>query len=232
MFAKPLFQRAFKPLVRLDIQYFADGEGDDDDDQDTDDDQDDTPNLAEMLKDPVLKKQYQALLKGQLDKRLKKYADVDVDEYRQLKELADKKRQQDKDSDNEDAENLKTELKQKDEKLLRAERREKRAVVKEFAVDQGVNPKLLARLIDLDSIELDDDGEADNLEELFEELQDEFPEYFKAQDDDEEDEEEKETKSNYYSPGSRQKMNKKPKEKNKRELGSSAYRRLKGIKEE
>ena len=225
MFAKPLFQRAFKPLVRLDIQYFA-GEGDNDDDQDTDDDQDDAPNLAEMLKDPVLKKQYQELLKAQLGKRMKKFEGVDVEEYRQLKEMADKKKQHDKDSDNEDAESLKTELKQKDEKLLRAERREKRAVVKEFAVDQGVNPKLLARLIDLDSIELDDDGEADNLDELFEELQEEFPEYFKAQEDEEE-EEEKTAKSSYYYPGSRQKMNNKPKKKDGIEAVTEIYEQLK-----
>ncbi|WP_374187443.1 hypothetical protein ACEPPU_24140 [Priestia aryabhattai] len=228
MFAKPLFQRAFKPLVRLDIQYFAEGEGDDDDDQDTDDDQDDTPNLAEMLKDPVLKKQYQALLKTQLGKRMKKFEGVDVDEYRQLKEMADKKKQQDKDSDDDDKDNLKSELKDKQDKLLRAERREKRAAVKEFAVDQGVNPKLLSRLIDMDSIELDDDGEPENLDELFEELQDEFPEYFKAQDDSEDEEEEtKSTKSSYYSPGPRQKTNKKPKGKDGTEAITEIYEQLK-----
>lgn len=231
MFAKPLFQRAFKPLVRLDIQYFAEGEGDDDDDQDTDDDQNDTPNLAEMLKDPVLKKQYQELLKTQLGKRMKKFEGVDVEEYRQLKEAAEQQQQKKQGHDDTELERLKNESKTKDEKLQLADNKVKRAAVKEFAVDNAVNPKLLARLIDFNDIELDDDGEPENLDELFEELQDEFPEYFKAQEDEEE-EEEKETKSNYYSPGSRQKMNKKPKEKNKRELGSSAYRRLKGIKEE
>lgn len=225
MFAKPLFQRAFKPLVRLDIQYFADGE-DEGNDHEDDDDQDETPNLAEMLKDPVLKKQYQALLKTQLGKRMKKFEGVDVDEYRQLKEMADKQKQQDKDSEEGDKDNLKTELKQKEEKLLRAERREKRAAVKEFAVDQGVNPKLLSRLIDMDSIELDDDGEPENLDELFEELQDEFPEYFKAQEDEEE-EEEKSTKSSYYYPGSRQKMNNKPKKKDGVEAVTEIYEQLK-----
>ncbi|MGE6896826.1 hypothetical protein [Priestia flexa] len=231
MFAKPLFQRSFEPLVRLDIQYFA-GEGDEGDDQDSDDDQDDTPNLAEMLKDPALKKQYQELLKTQLGKRMKKFENVDVEEYRRLKEMAEKQQQDNKDSEEGDKDNLKTELKQKEEKLLRAERREKRAAVKEFAVDQGVNPKLLSRLIDMDSIELDDDGEPENLDELFEELQEEFPEYFKAQEDEEEEEEPKSTSKSFYSPGPRQKSNGKPKKKNKRELGSSAYRRLKGIKEE
>lgn len=240
MFAKTLFQPTFHPLVRLPIQFFSDGGnsgGDPDDDEDTD--QDDELNLSELIKkDSKLKKQYQEMLKTQLGKRMKKFEDVNVEEYRQLKEKAEKGKDKGKGSDKEDqddADGLKSELKAKEEKFLRAERREKRATVKEFAIDNGVDPKLLARLINVDDIELDEDGEPENLDELFEELQEEFPQYLKAQEESGE-EEEKETKtktvkSNYYFPGSPQKMNGKPKEKNKREIGSSAYRRLKGIKE-
>lgn len=234
MFAKKMFH----PFVRLNIQYFADGGNSGVDSDDTDHDEE--PNLAEMMKNnPNLKQQYQEMLKTQLGKRMKKFEDVDVEEYRLLKEKAEKSKGKgkgsDKDDPDDDKDDLKLELKVKEEKLLRAQRREKRASVKEFAIDNGVDPKLLARLINVDDIELDEDGEPENLDELFKELQEEFPQYLKAQEQSGE-EEEKETKaktakSNYYSPGSPQKMNGKPKEKNKREIGSSAYRRLKGIKE-
>ncbi|MEK5139072.1 hypothetical protein MKZ18_06595 [Priestia sp. FSL W8-0001] len=229
MFAKPLFQRSFEPLVRLDIQYFA-GEGDEGDDQDSDDDQDDTPNLAEMLKDPALKKQYQELLKTQLGKRMKKFENVDVEEYRRLKEMAEKGKDKGKGSDKEDhddADELKSELKAKEEKLLRAERREKRATVKEFAIDNGVDPKLLARLINVDDIELDEDGEPENLDELFEELQEEFPQYLKAQEESDEEEDQRTAKKKgFYSAGSTQKGNTKPKEKDGYDVGVASYQRV------
>ncbi|MEE6134627.1 MULTISPECIES: phage scaffolding protein [Bacillaceae] len=228
MFAKPLFKPTFQPLLRLPIQFFSDSSSDPDD---GDTDPDDEPSLAELIKnDPKLKQQYQELLKTQLGKRMKKFEGVDVEEYRQLKEKAEKNKNTSEGSEGDNQDDLKSELKAKEEKLLRAELREKRAVVKEFAVDQGVNPKLLTRLIDLDAIELDENGEADNLDELFEELQEEFPEYFKVTD--EEEEKERANQRNYYSPGSHQKVNKKPKDKDKRKIGSSAYRRLKGIKDE
>src|SRR4051812_18538807 len=62
-------------LLSLDLQFFA-GEDDDDDsgdDDDSDDDSDeDGPNIDELLKDPKFKKQYQAKLKEQLGKRMRK----------------------------------------------------------------------------------------------------------------------------------------------------------------
>jgi hypothetical protein len=42
----------------------------------------------------------------------------------------------------------------------------------------------LARAIDLDSVEVDDDGEIDGLEDQIEELKDDLPELFKDEDDD------------------------------------------------
>lgn len=215
-------------LLSLDLQFFAgedDDEGDEGDDEGDDDDQDDDgPNLDELMKDPKFKKQYQAKLKEQLGKRMKKFQDVDPEEYRRLKGQADKKKATDKDDEDDELETLKSEAKEKEQKLLRAERREKRAAVKEFAVDNGFNQKLLARLIDIDKVELDEDGEPDNLEELFEEIQDEFPEYFSDQDDDEDDDEEEERqskkkKSSRYAPGSKQKGNTK-REKDKRAAGA------------
>lgn len=227
MFAKPLFQPTFHPLVRLPIQFFSDPDGDPDDDTD----QDDETNLAELIKkDPKLKKQYQEMLKTQLGKRMKKFEDVDVEEYRQLKEKAEKGKDKGKGSDKEDhddAVELKSELKAKEEKLLRAERREKRATAKEFAIDNGVDPKLLARLIDVDAIELDEDGEPENLDELFEELQEEFPQYLKAQEESDEEEDQRTTKKKgFYSAGSTQKGNTKPKEKDGYDVGVASYQRV------
>lgn len=219
-FAAPLF----KQWLPLNLQFFADGGDDGSDDDDSDDDGDDSTdemNLDELLKDPAFKKQYQAKLKEQLNKRMKKYADIDPDEYRRLKEQADKKKGKDKEDDGEESDSL---SKEKEQKLLRAERREKRAAVKEFAADNGYNPKLLARLIDIDAIELDEDGEPENLDELFEEIQEDFPEFFGQQDDEEEESTKK--KKPGYKPGSNQKGNK-PKEKDNYQVGVSSYERLK-----
>ncbi|MCP3026611.1 hypothetical protein LF822_06560 [Halobacillus sp. A5] len=224
----PMEERKYKPL-KLDLQFFArekeeddpdDDSGDDVDDEGSDDDSDeddadDEPDIDELLKDKRFKRQYQKKMKEQLGKRMKKYKDVDPEEYRRLKEQAGKKKekQDEEDDEEEELETLRNENKEKEKRLLRAERREKNAMVKEFAVDNQVNPKLLSRLINVDDIELDDEGDPENLDELYEELEEEFPEYLGEQDD-EEDEEEDELirkRKTAYRPGSRQKNNKKTK---------------------
>lgn len=198
-----------KPVewLRLnDLQFFAadpeddpeeDPEDDPEDDPEEDPEEDDVPDLDELLKDPAFKKQYNAKLKEQLSKRMKRH-------NKELERLKGKGKDKDKEEDPD-------EERTDDKRLLRAERREKRALVKEFAVDNGHNPRLLARLIDLDEIELDEDGEPENLDELFEELEEEFPEYFGPGEDDEDDEEEERPRKKKFTPGARQKMNKKKK---------------------
>lgn len=221
-------------LLPLNLQFFAgdeDPEDDPEDDDPEDEQDDDTPDLDELLKDPKFKKQYQAKFKEQLSKRMKKYKDIDPDEYRRLKEQAEKKKQKEQEDESEEAESLKSELKEKEKQLLRAERREKRALVKEFAIDNGYNPKLLARLIDLDAIELDENGEPENLEELFEEIQEEFPEYFRDLSDEDDEQEEKATKKTKYAPGSQQKGNKKRKV-DRRALGAERAKKRHGKKED
>lgn len=214
-------EKEVEPL-KLNLQFFAD-EGDSSDDDDADDDEgsdDDTddddgvPDLDELLKDKDFKKQYQKKMKEQLSKRMKKYQDVDPDEYRRLKEQADKKKDKQDQDDEDELETLKNQLSEKEKRIERAERKEKRAMVKEYAVDNQVNPKLLARLINVDDIELDEDGEPENLDELFEELEEEFPEYLGAPNDDDEEEDDEPTKKKRKStfvPGSRQKGNRKKK---------------------
>jgi hypothetical protein len=221
MFAKPLFKQL--PLLRLNnLQFFGGNEEEEDDEEEDDEGEEDELNLKELLKDPKIKKQHQELLKTQLGKRMRKYEGIDPEEFRRLKEQADKKQKQKEEHDDDELEQLKTQNKEKEKQLLRAERREKRALVKEFAVDQGVNPKLLSRLVDIDAIELDEDGEAENLEKLFEELQEEFPEYFTAQDDEEDEEETTSTKrKGFYKAGHTQKSNKKPPEKKAYDIGKA-----------
>lgn len=204
--------------LKLDLQFFADEEDDDDSDDDQDDDSnsddddtDDDLDIDELLKDKNFKKQYQKKMKEQLGKRMKKYEDVDPDEYRRLKEQAGKKKDKG-DGGEDDPEDLKSQLSAKEKEIQRYERMGKRAMVKEFAVDNQVNPKLLSRLINVDDIELDEDGEPENLDDLFEELEEEFPEYFGAADDDDEDEEDdKKSSKQRFTPGRKQKTNKKKK---------------------
>lgn len=142
---------------------------------------------------------------------MKKYEDVNPEEYRRLKEQAGKKKGK-SDSSDDDPEDLKSQLSAKEKEIQRYERMGKRAMVKEFAVDNQVNPKLLARLINVDDIELDEDGDPENLDELFEELEEEFPEYFGATDDEEDDEEDdKKSSKQRFTPGRKQKTNKKKK---------------------
>lgn len=198
-FAKPLFDK----WLPLNIQFFAeedDDGGDDSDDNDEDGDgSTDELSLNEMLKDPAFKKQYNARLKEQLGKRMKKYEGVDPEEFRRLKEQADNK---DSDDDKK-ADDKDKQLSEREKRIERAEMREKRAAVKEFAVENGHNPKLLSRLIDVNALELDDKGEPINLDELFEEIEEEFPDYFGQQNE----EEEEPKKKKGYIPGSHQKGN-------------------------
>lgn len=175
--------------LSLDIQFFAkkenDDSGDDDDsddegDNDSDDDSDDEaePSLAELMKsNPAIKKEFQALFKERFDKRLK---GVDLEKARQLlKEQAEKQ-------DNADDEEKKStqkadEISEKEKKLID---KTKRIAVKEYAIDKDLNPKLVARLIDISKLSLDDDGEVDpdELEEVIDDLTDEFPELFRKSD--------------------------------------------------
>ena len=214
MFAKPLLERKglYFPMR---LQFFAEGAGEDDpedDDLEGGDPEDDELNLDELLKDPKFKAQYQAKFKEQLAKRMKKYKDIDPEEYRRLKEQADKAKGRQREEDDDETESLKKDLADKEKKIQQAERREKRVAVKEYAVDNGYNPKLVARLIDIDKLELDEDGEIVDIDEIMDELIEEFPDLFKqGEDQDDGDEEEeldkKRKKSGSYRPGSSQKGN-------------------------
>lgn len=222
---------------RLDLQFFAGGKEDDGDDPEDDDDPEDgedpenddddpedgsTPSLEQLLKEnPDLKKQFDEMFKERFKKRLK---GVDLKLAKKLiKEHSQK--QQGKKADNDDGrDNLGDEIAEKARKI---ELKAKRLAVKEYAVDHNLNPKLLARLVDFDRIELNEDGEVDpdDLEEVIEELTEEFPELFRSSKDedsgeDEGDDQETKTKTRSHKVVSRKKTNK-PKEKDLRELGKN-----------
>lgn len=185
--AKDLIENLFemKLLLPLNLQMFAEGgEGDDDlDGGEGGEGGNDNPSnsqvdFAELLKDPTFKAQYEAQLQKNLKQRMKKYDGVDIEEYKQLKQL--QKEIEEKDL---------TELQKAQKRLADLEAanqefavKEKRIAVKEYAIDNGMNPKLVARLIDIDSIKKGEQG-WEGLEEAIESLVEEFPDLFNRDND-------------------------------------------------
>lgn len=122
---------------------------------------------------------------------------------KEAKRLRDKlraSRQQDDDDEDEDTEDdveadkpkSRAQVRRETKKLIdraeaRAEARYKVPAVKAEAKSRlaqegwtGENYNLALRLLDLDQIELDDDGEFDGLDDQIEQIKDEFPQLFKA----------------------------------------------------
>lgn len=141
---------------------------------------DNTPNLDELLKDPTFKAAYEARMKKTLDSRFKKFEGVDPDEFKRLKEKEEAERQK----------NLTDEqkLKEENERLKNEQnsfdRREKRLSVKEYAMDNTLDSKLLSRLMEteLDNLKRDDKGEIVGLKEAVDKLVEEFPQLKKGDD--------------------------------------------------
>ena len=196
-----------KAPLKLDLQFFADdtdeddeeeADGDDDtEDEDTDDEEDDIDLEALLKSNPKAKAKHEEMLKAQLDKRMKKFKGVDPSEYRRLK--AERDKLDDKDQDDSDTSKV-------NEKVQKAETREKRAVAKEFAIDEGIDPVLFVKFINLKEIELDEDGEPLNLDELLEDLQGgKFAKYFAASTSDD-DEQETSKKKKSFVPGQKTKI--------------------------
>lgn len=216
-------------LLPLDLQTFAkdtdpgDDEDDLDDEDDNSDDEDDDdnedPSLERMLKDnPKLKKEFNKLFKDRFDKRLK---GVDLKEAKRLlKEKSDKADQDDQEDKDKKVKAKNDEISEKERKL---DNKLKRSAVKEYAIDNDLSPKLLSRLVDLSKLELNDDGEIDpeDLEELVDELTEEFPELFrKAKDEDQDEDEDTTKKARSHKVGSKKKTNK-PKPEDLREAGKN-----------
>lgn len=169
------------------------------DDSLTNNQDDKTPSFEELLKNPDFKTSYEAQLQKNLNQRMKKFADVDVDEYKILKG----KQKEIDDSNLTEVEKLKAEIALKDATIQSVEQREKQIAVKEFAIEKGYNPKLLARLVNLDKVKKGDDG-WEGIEENVTSIIEEFPESFQKSQEDDADTSNKSGKT-YVSP--RQKGN-------------------------
>lgn len=131
-------------------------------------------SLDELLKDAEFKKQYEEKLKEQLGNRMKKFENVDLDEYKRLKEEADKKKQEEMT----DLEKAQAEVERLKQQTAAIEAREADLAVKEYAISNGYDPKLIARLINKSGIKKGDNGEFEGIKEAVEAVQTEFPQLF------------------------------------------------------
>lgn len=228
--AAPEEEETKPQLLKLDLQFFADeddeeeeeeeddkSEGDDDDD---DDPEDKSTKLDALLKDKAFKRQLSEYMKPQINKRLKKFEGITPEDVKKFKEEQAKKNGGANDDDREDSKAA--------VKIEKAEIREKRAAAKEFAIDEGIDPVLFVKFIDVKKIELDEDGEPENLDELLEELQDgKYGKYFAASDDEDDD---KKKSNKKYSPGNKNKKLNKEKKVDKAALGAARAEKMYGKK--
>ncbi len=134
-------------------------------------------SLDELLKDPIFKAQYEAKFQSQLNARFKKYENVDPEEYKRLKAEEERKKQ------DELTETQKLELKLQ---AMEAERttlveKERDVTIKEFAIENGLDPKLISRLVDKSSIKQNESGQFEGIAEAVEQIKTEFPQLFQEQ---------------------------------------------------
>lgn len=179
-------------LLRINLQFFADSadggagdgaehEGEGGTDAGSDGGQDDeTPASLEELfeKFPHLKEQHEKDKKAAVRKAVQK----------RFKEGSESKKQDNPSKKEETGENdelstLKAQIDQQNQLIQQAQEKANRAEIKEYAMGNGFDPELSAALIPASKVELDENGDPANLEELFGEVANKFPQYFGAQDE-------------------------------------------------
>lgn len=208
------------------LQEFSDGEGGgeggntgDDEEHDEDDDSDEEPSLDELLKDPKIKAQFDSKFKESFDKRLK---GLDLKAARKaLKAQQEAEQKADNDKKDQDTKESNDEVVKQ---AIKLENKAKRLAVKEYAVDNGLNAKLLAKLVDLSDLELDEDGDIDpdDLEEAVNAVVEEFPDVFRKKMDEDEEEDQKNDEqftSRSHKVSSSKKKGNNPKAPDAREAG-------------
>ncbi|WKV22453.1 putative minor structural protein 1 [Bacillus phage vB_BceS-M2] len=134
------------------------------------------PDLEELLKNPTFKAQYEAKFKTGMSQRMKKFDGVDVEKYKAW----EKAEQERIDGEKTEVEKLQGQLAIAQAKAAATEAKEKAIAVKEHALDNGMNPKLVARLINLDSVKVNESGEFEGIVEAIEAVKAEFPDLFGA----------------------------------------------------
>lgn len=137
-----------------------------------------TNSLEDLLKnDPDFKKQYEDKIKENLSQRMKKFEGVDLEEYKRLKAEEDKKKQENMT----EAEKLKAELDSYKAKTDALEAKERDLAIKEKALTDGLDAKLIAKLIDPSSIKRAEEGDGfTGIEEAIEAVKEEFPQLFQS----------------------------------------------------
>jgi hypothetical protein len=180
-----------RPTYMLDADKGGGGGGGNPDDDDkgggnktqTGGEPDDKLNLDELMKDPEFKKQYEAKIKDQLDKRLKKYEGVDLEKYKQLTA----KEQEELDKDLSDSQKLQKQLDTLKAEKLAFESKERTYAIKDFVYDSGLNPKIakLVQSLHGDSVKRGEDGEWSGIEEAVQSVKADFPELFPSDEEDE-----------------------------------------------
>lgn len=155
-------------------------------------------DFSKLLKDnPKLKKAYTERFNRNMSKRLEKYADVDVEEYRDLKKRAD-------------AGNLEGDAKvwkDKYDKLLSQHAEtSKQTAIQQVAIEEGLDSEQIAfvtSMIKLDKLEQDDEGDWMGIEDEIERIREKFPRMFDVKQKDGDDEDPSEKKKKKYNPGNK-----------------------------
>lgn len=190
--SESIFFKDKSELLRINLQFFADSadggagdgaehEGEGGTDAGSDGGQDDeTPASLEELfeKFPHLKDQHEKDKKAAVRKAVQK----------RFKEGSESKKQdnpskQDDEGSNDELSTLKAQIDQQNQLIQQAQEKANRAEIKEYAMGNGFDPELSAALIPASKVELDENGDPANLEELFGEVANKFPQYFGAQDE-------------------------------------------------
>lgn len=158
-----------------------DDDDDDSDDDDSDDDEDDEDDLADLSEDELraeLKKTRESLSKASGSSKAKrdkiKRLNRELEEARKPKPKSKK----DDDEDGPDLDTIRHEA--KSEGAREGIARAKKAEAKSSLLAAGVNPQRVARavgLLDLDELDLDDDG-LDGIDDAIEDLRKDWPELF------------------------------------------------------
>lgn len=212
LFTSPLPVKEELKRLPLNLQFFADNP-----DNPDNPDQPDEPDfdVNEVLEKPEVKEAVEKRFKEQLGKRL---SNKDKEIERLKAELEGKAQPDDKG----DKERRKPEDSEAVQKIKsEADRRIKVSEMKVFAANEGIDSFLFRKFVNVDDIELDEDGEATNLNEVLEWLRDDArtAKYFAVTNN--EDAPDDEPTNKQYRPGGKQKTNEQKKV-NLYELGKKA----------
>lgn len=181
-------------------------------------------DFGQLLKDnPGLKKQYQARFNKNMSKRMDKYADVDVEEYRDLKQRAEEGKLEG------DAQVWKDKYEEAQEQLTQTSQR---TAIQDYALGENMDQEQIAFLttmIKTNKLEKDDEGEWMGIDDEVERIVEKFPRMFDSKDqqsdddDDDDDQSDSSKKKQKYNAGTKKHNN------NKKEVDRKERGRLRAL---